>query len=252
MGTLPDSESGEPSYVRRMSSVILAPSIETTLWDRFPNSEHPIYGARPLLRGRFHQAAAVASVPVGIHLVTGVAEPADQLALLVYAVTSALMFLVSAAYHRLAQGVLARFWMRRLDHSMILVSIAGGTTPIALLGVGGTAGFVLLSVSWTGALVGAATKMTRLTADKDSASWIFPVLGVLPLLALPSLETRVGWDGAILLVAAAATYSVGAVCFVRKSPNPMPAVFGYHEVWHVFTLIAATFQFLLTVKLAAL
>jgi hemolysin III len=94
--------------------------------------------------------------------------------------------------------------------------------------------------------------MTRLTADKDSASWIFPVLGVLPLLALPSLETRVGWDGAILLVAAAATYSVGALCFVRKSPNPMPAVFGYHEVWHVFTLIAATFQFLLTVKLAAL
>jgi len=122
-----------------MSSVILAPSIETSLWDHFPNAEHPIYGARPMLRGRFHQVAAVASVPVGIHLVVSLAGPAAQFTLLVYALTTTLMFGVSAAYHRLAQGVLARFWMRRLDHSMILVSIAGGTTPIALLGIGGPA-----------------------------------------------------------------------------------------------------------------
>lgn len=235
-----------------MSSVILAPSIETSLWDHFPNAEHPIYGARPLLRGRFHQAAAVASVPVGIHLVVSLAEPAAQLTLLVYVLTTTLMFGVSAAYHRLAQGVLARFWMRRLDHSMILISIAGGTTPIALLGIGGLAGILLLTVSWAGALAGAAMKMTRLTADEDTASWIFPILGVLPLLALPGLEAKVGWDGAFLLVASAVTYALGAVCFARKSPNPIPTVFGYHEVWHVFTLIAATFQLLLMIKLSGL
>lgn len=235
-----------------MSSVILAPSIETSLWDHFPNAEHPIYGARPLLRGRFHQAAAVASVPVGIHLVTRIAEPEARLTVVVYAVTATLMFLVSAGYHRLAQGVLARFWMRRLDHSMILIHIAGGTTPIALLGVGGVAGQLLLAASWSGALLGTGMKMTRLTAEKDSASWIFPILGLLPLLALPALVARVGLGGAVLLVAAAATYALGAICFARKSPNPIPTIFGYHEVWHVFTLIAGTFQLLLTVKLAGL
>jgi hemolysin III len=194
----------------------------------------------------------MASVPVGIHLVTSLAQPGAQLTLLVYALTTTLMFGVSAAYHRLAQGVLARFWMRRLDHSMILVSIAGGTTPIALLGIGGAAGILLLTVSWAGAFAGAAMKMTRLTADKDSASWIFPILGVLPLLAVPSLQTKIGWEGAFLLVASAVTYAAGAVCFARKSPDPIPTVFGYHEVWHVFTLIAATFQLLLMINLAGL
>ena len=252
MGILPDSGSGEASYLRPMTSVVLAPSIDTSLWDHFPHADHPIYGERPLLRGRFHQAGALVSIPIGIVLVTIIAEPAARLPSLVYAMTTTSMFAVSAAYHRLAQGVLARFWMRRVDHSMILINIAGGTTPIALLGVGGGLGLVLLATSWAGAAVGAWLKMTRLTADNDSSSWVFPILGLLPLLAVPALVGRVGWSGALLLLAAATTYAAGAICFARKSPNPIPAVFGYHEVWHVFTLTAASLQLLLTVELAGL
>lgn len=235
-----------------MAAVLLAPSIGTTSREGVALDDHPIYGSRPQLRGRFHQAAALASLPIGIHLLGGVSGPTTRLPVLVYAVTCTLMFSVSAAYHRLAQGFVARFWMRRLDHSMILVHIAGATTPIALLGVGGSAGRILLIASWAGALAGTAMKMTRLTADSDPCAWVFPLLGLLPLLAVPALASRAGFQAALLLVAAAATYTVGAVCFARKSPDPMPTVFGYHEVWHVFTLVAASFQFLLTVKLAAL
>jgi hemolysin III len=79
---------------------------------------------------------------------------------------------------------------------------------------------------------------------------MFPILGLLPLLAIPSLVASAGWGSAALLVSAAATYAAGAVCFARKSPNPIPTIFGYHEVWHVFTLIAASFQLVLTVQLA--
>jgi hypothetical protein len=153
-----------------MNSVILAPAIQGMLTDRSPHAEHPIYGSRPLLRGRFYQIAALASIPIGIHLVAGVAEPTTRIPMVVYAVTIALMFSVSAAYHRLAQSVLARFWMRRLDHSMILIHSAGGTTPIALFCVGGASGQILLAVSWGGAFLGAGLEITRLTAERDSAS----------------------------------------------------------------------------------
>ena len=251
LGGVPDVGTSGHFYLRDMASVFLAPSLELTRSDRAALRDHPIYGARPLLRGRFHQAGALMSVPIGIHLVTEVASPGARLAVIAYAVTCTLMFSTSAAYHRVAQGVTARFWMRRLDHSMIFVHIAGATTPVALLGVGGTAGNVLLIASWTGAVAGAGLKMTRLTADHDPCSWVFPTLGLLPLLAVPMLGANAGWHSAALLVSAALTYTAGAVCFARKSPDPVPTVFGYHEVWHVFTLVAGGFQLALTLNLAA-
>jgi hemolysin III len=233
-----------------MAAVILALTTESAFGGG-ALAEHPVYGARPLLRGRLHQVAAVTSVPLGIHLVGSLAAPGARVPVLVYALTGSLMFAASAAYHRLAQGLVARFWMRRVDHSMIFVHVAGATTPVASLGLGGSGGRVLMAASWIGAAIGAALKMTRLTADHDPCSWVFPVLGVLPLFALPGLAGQIGWDGALLLVASAATYLAGAICFARKSPDPVPRVFGYHEVWHVFTVIAGAFQFLLTSNLAS-
>jgi hemolysin III len=232
-----------------MAAVILAPSAETTFRDA-AFADHPIYGERPVLRGRFHQLAAVGSIPLGIHLVSSVARPDTRAVVAVYVVTAALMFAASATYHRLAQGMRARFWMRRVDHSMIFVHIAGATTPIASIGVGGNLGRVLLVASWGGAALGVSLKMTRLTAEHDPCAWVFPALGLLPLVALASLADSAGWDGAGLLLASTITYSVGAVCFARKSPDPVPTVFGYHEVWHVFTLVAGALQFALVVHLA--
>ncbi len=179
---------------------------------------HPVYGARPLLRGRIHQVAAVASVPAGAHLVATAGAPARP-ALLVAAVTWTLMFTTSACYHRLAQGLVARFWMRRLDHSMIFVHVAGVTTAVGLVGVGGSLGRSLVLLSWAGAGFGAVTKMTRLTADGDPCPWLFPALGALPLLAAPLVASAHGGQAAAWLVASGVMYGIGVVCFARRSPD---------------------------------
>ncbi|MDH4077754.1 MAG: hemolysin III family protein [Acidimicrobiia bacterium] len=207
-----------------------------------------IYGARPRLRGRLHQLAAVLSVPVGIEL-TAAASPDARPAVAVYAVTWSLMLTTSAAYHRLAQSVAARFWMRRLDHSMILVHIAGSTTPVALLGVGGRGGTALLLTSWTVAALASALKLLGLTELVDPGAWGFPALGLLPLVGLPALAGRAGVDVAALLALSIAVYGAGAVCFHRHRPDPFPTVFGYHEVWHVVTLVGGALQLIMTIQL---
>lgn len=228
-----------------MVTAISAPSLAGRLLSPELLATHPIYGRRPLLRGRLHQAAAVASIPAGAGVVLN-AGPDTRAAAAAYAVTCTLMFTTSAAYHRLAQSVGARFWMRRLDHSMIMVHIAGGTTPVALNGIGGRWGQGLLALSWTVAVTGVALKLVGLTDHRDPGAWAFPVLGWLPLLGLPELAERTGPITAALLLATIAVYTIGAVCFHRKRPDPLPEVFGYHEVWHAFTLVAAGLQLVLT------
>ena len=234
-----------------MAALVFAPAIDVRLVDYSVIATNPVYGERPLLRGRFHQLGAVASLPAGALLVTRYATPEARFAALAYALTGFLMFLTSASYHRLADSVMARFWMRRLDHSMIFFHIAGATTPIALLGMGGTAGFVLLVASWGGAAIGSFLKLTQLTIERDPCPWLFPILGWLPLLAVPSLVDRAGTTAGVLLVGSAVVYAAGGVCFSKKNPNPVPTVFGYHEIFHVCTLIAGAAQFALTARLVA-
>lgn len=231
-----------------MTTVFLTPPVGRTTAGFDVGDDHPIYGVRPLLRGRFHQLAALASIPSGLEITAG-AEGQAAVGAVFYAVTCTLMFATSAAYHRLAHSVQARFWMRRLDHAMILVHMAGASTAVALLGVGGAQGQLLMAAAWILALVGAGVKMTMLTSHRDPGLWFFGPLGLLPLLALPSLTQNVGWIAAGLLFTATCTYGAGAVCFARKSPDPLPMIFGFHEVWHVFTLIAAGFQFVLMTTL---
>jgi hemolysin III len=99
------------------------------------------------------------------------------------------------------------------------------------------------------AAAGVALKLTGLTAERDPGAWAFAVLGWLPLLSLPILAQHLGPAPAVLLAATTVVYTVGAICFRRKRPDPIPTVFGYHEVWHVFTLVAGTLQFFLTIGL---
>lgn len=226
-----------------MAAVITSPTVHTAIERLELLVDHPIYGIRPSLRGRFHQLGAAVSLPGGLVLVSSVGDSGHRAAALVYAVTAVLMFGTSAAYHRLAQSVIARFWMRRMDHSMIFVHMAGASTPLGLLGIGGSTGLTLVVGSWILALVGVGLKMTRLTADHDPCPWLFPLLGSLPMVAVPSLATGGQLSAATLLVVAGLLYAAGATCFVKKAPNPQPTVFGYHEIWHVFTLLAAACEF---------
>ena len=232
-----------------MTALILHPNFD--IGDPLSMAAHPVYGPRPLLRGRLHQVAAIASAPAGLLLVARADSDDARRAALVYAVTWTLMFTTSACYHRLAESVTARFWMRRLDHSMIFVHVAGATTPVALLGTPASVGRALLVISWCGALVGVALKMTQLTVHHDPCPWLFPVLGTLRLLTVPGLFDRFGAAAAAMLISSAVLYGIGAVCFARKSPDPVPHVFGYHEVWHVFTVLGGLCQFVLTLQMSA-
>lgn len=234
-----------------MAALTFAPAIDIRTASPAAMAYDAVYGVRPLLRGRFHQIGAIVSLPAGVYLVTGFASSQTRPAATAYALTCFLMFVTSACYHRLAQSVMARFWMRRLDHSMIFVHIAGATTPIAILGVGGTAGLTLLVLSWFGAAVGVGLKLTQLTTEQDPCPWLFPLLGWLPLLAVPSLVGKAGVTAVALLVAAAFIYACGGLCFAKKHPNPAPTVFGYHEIFHVCTLAAGACQFILTMQLVS-
>ncbi|MDQ3354113.1 MAG: hemolysin III family protein [Actinomycetota bacterium] len=190
---------------------------------------------RPRLRGRLHQVAFFLSIPAGIVIVAVAQGPTARIGAAVYALSLTALFATSAAYHRSAQSIRARLWMRRLDHAMIFVLIAGSYTPVCLVALDGVWRVASLSVVWAGALVGVALKLFRLEAMRLGNS-LYIVLGWSVLVLVPQLRGRPLVLG--LLGAGGLIYTVGAVVLTRRSPDPLPAVFGYHEVWHCLVVVA--------------
>jgi hemolysin III len=162
----------------------------------------------------------------------------------IYVASLSGLFGVSAVYHRhnwTTAG--ARRWMRRLDHSMIFVFIAGTCTPVALLALHGTPSVVLLSVMWGGAAAGIVLKLFWVDAPKWASASIYVGLGALGVIALGQLGAVVGAAGIAALVVGGVLYLAGAVIYATRKPDPVPLVFGYHEVFHVLVIIAAALQF---------
>lgn len=190
---------------------------------------------RPRLRGRLHQAVFFLSIPAGVVVVLSAGTLPARLAALVYAISLTAMFATSAAYHRMAQTVRARLWMRRADHAMIFVLIAGSYTPVCLLVLEGAWRVVALSVVWAGALVGVGIKVFCLQAMRLGNS-LYLVLGWAVLALVPQLGQRPVVFA--LLAAGGALYTSGTVVLARRRPDPLPAAFGYHEVWHCLVVAA--------------
>lgn len=202
----------------------------------------------PLLRGRLHQLCAVGSVPAGLHLHESATGATARTAALVFAVTWTAMFTTSATYHRLPCAPGRKQLLRRADHSMIFVHIAGAMTPLCLLAMPTALGVAMLALVWLGAAAGVLAKATRLTEHGSNASWLYLPLGWSVCAAVPSMVPALGWQGTALLLGAGLSYSTGAICFFRKWPDPVPSVFGYHEVWHVFTLLGGACQYCLVLR----
>lgn len=153
----------------------------------------------PRLRGRLHQAAFFVSVPAGITLVAVAAGTLARAAGAVYAVSLSAMFAASAAFHRIQWRPAVGKWMRRLDHSMIFLPIAGTYTPFSLLVLDGAWSVVILAVVWTGALGGIALKLsTSKLSGLGSALYI--ILGWMALVAFPLLVSGIGLGGTVLLL----------------------------------------------------
>jgi hemolysin III len=198
---------------------------------------------RPRLRGVFHQYAFFVSVALGALLVAFASGAGERAACAVFAAAMATMFGVSALYHRITWQPTARRWMRRLDHAAIYLLIAGTYTPFGLLALSGAWRWTLLPIVWGGALIAIVLKLAWVDAPQTLAAALALALGWVGIVALPQLWAEAGFAGVALLGVGGVLYTAGAVVYAARWPDPVPAVFGYHEVFHVLVIAAAAFQY---------
>jgi hemolysin III len=191
---------------------------------------------KPRLRGVSHEAAAFVFPLLGLAAILAAPTAGDRIAVAVYAVGVTAMYATSACYHRGHWTVAAKRRMRRLDHSMILVAIASTYTPVAAIGLSSTAAWVLLSVVWGLALAGAVVRNLWLEAPRWVTAAVYIAVGWTALAVLPTLWTRLGVVIFVLLMVGGLLYSTGAVVYGLHRPDPWPAVFGYHEVFHALVV----------------
>lgn len=199
--------------------------------------------ATPRWRGRIHQVAFFVSVPAGVALVVLAEGWVARVAALVYALSLTAVFGSSAAYHRGRWTPKALRRMKRLDHSMIFVLIAGTYTPLALLVLHGPWTVVILTVVWVGAATGIVLKLVRIDGFKTLTSALYMALGWFAIVAIPPMLHNIPGAVLALTIVGGFLYTAGAIVFATKHPDPVPAVFGFHEVWHAFMVSAAACHF---------
>jgi hemolysin III len=198
---------------------------------------------RPRFRGSSHKWAFFASLITGVVLVLVAPTDKAATAAAIYAASVTGLFGASALYHGVTWRPAARRWMRRLDHSMIFVLIAGTYTPFALLLLRGTLATVVLAVVWGGALAGVVMKLAWVDAPKWLMAAVYVALGWVGAATLPQLLSRGGIGAVVLLGVGGLLYTAGAVIYALRRPDPRPAVFGYHEVFHVLVIVAAAVHY---------
>ena len=200
--------------------------------------------APPRLRGWLHAGALPVTMVAGLLLVALGPTLQARLAAVVYAVTSCLLFGVSALYHRARQasprlaGVL-----RRLDHANIYLIIAGTYTPLALLALDGVIRVVVLSVIWAGACAGVVFRSLWMGAPRWLYTALYIVLGWVAVLVTPQLLHGAGVAAVLLVIVGGVLYSLGGLVYGLRRPDPSPRWFGFHEVFHAFTVAAYMAQY---------
>ena len=203
-----------------------------------------IASVKPKLRGVSHEWAFFLSLGFGAALIILADSPRATLAVAIYAVSVSALFGTSALYHRVNWSrPQMRQWMRRLDHSMIFFLIAGTYTPFALLVLEGTLAMTILAVVWVGAIAGAIVEMIWIDHPKWASALIYLALGWVAVATFPDLWTEMGAGGTLLVAVGGLLYTAGAVVYAVQRPNPNPAIFGYHEVFHLFVIAAAIAQY---------
>jgi hemolysin III len=199
---------------------------------------------KPRLRGVLHKWAFFASLVLGVALVVFAPGGRGTLAAAIYAGSVAALFGVSALYHRIDwQSTVSRKRMRRLDHTMIFVLIAGSYTPFALLVLHGTLATVILVAVWTGAVAGALMKLLWIDAPKWLVAGTYVLMGWVAVAAFPGMMRELGVGPTLLVAVGGILYTLGALVYALQRPDPAPRVFGYHEVFHALVIAAAALQY---------
>jgi len=207
------------------------------------DSRRGVYYVKPVLRGWLHLVWFGASLVAGTVLVARAHGAVRITALAIYAVSVSAMFGISALYHR---GTWTAGWNRRLqrlDHAMIFLLIAGTATPAFLLASSGTFRLACLITMWALTVTAAAVRLAWMSAPELVAGSTFVGLGWVAILALPDVWTRAGAAAGVLMVSGGLLYTAGALSYHRRRPDPYPAVFGYHEVFHALVCAAAACQY---------
>ncbi len=194
---------------------------------------------KPRLRGVSHQYAFLAFLACGAALILSASAGKATIAAAIYAGAVCALFGTSALYHRVTWRPRARRWMRRLDHTMIFVLIAGTYTPVALVALSGSLSRLVLWVVWGSAGAGVLFKLLWIDAPKWLPALVYVAFGWVAIALFGRLPGEIGWLGVAGLALGGVLYSAGAVIYARERPNPLPGVFGYHEVFHAFVIAAA-------------
>ena len=198
---------------------------------------------RPRWRGRLHAWAFFVAVPASILLLIGAETAVARASAAVYVVGVLALFGTSAAYHRLEMDHHLREVFRKLDHSMIFVLIAGTYTPVCLLALPRNWGIPLLVIAWLVAGAGIVLRFMSFHRTRTLNYLLYPLLGWTLMAAMPELARHVSGTQLALILAGGIIYTVGIPVLFIGRPNPWPAKFGYHEVWHAFTVVAAACHF---------
>jgi hemolysin III len=198
---------------------------------------------RPRLRGWLHLGAFPVAAIAGAVLTVAAPTGKGRAAAAIYTVTSALLFGISALYHKGHVSAAARRVLRRLDHSNIYLIIAGTYTPFALLALRGAARIAVLATVWTGALLGLIFRVVWVDAPRWLYTPLYIALGWIAIFVLPGLLHGAGVAATVLIIAGGCLYTTGGVVYARKRPDPSPRWFGFHEVFHLLTVVAWATQY---------
>lgn len=199
---------------------------------------------KPRLRGVLHEIAFFVSLVSGAWLIWDAPTASSKVICLIYALAISGLFGVSALFHRVNWGPVGRRRMRRADHSTIFIAIAGSYTAVAGLALHGWAQAAILLIVWIGAAVGITVRQLWLDAPKWAIALPYIVVGWAAVAVLPQLFRALGPGGFTLLLVGGLAYSAGAIVYSAKKPNPVPGVFGYHEVFHACTIVGATCHYI--------
>jgi hemolysin III len=198
---------------------------------------------KPRLRGVVHQWSFFVALAAGAALVAWAPAGRATVAAAIYAVALAGLLGTSALYHRITWQPRARAWLRRLDHSMIFVLIAGTYTPFALLVLDDPLRGIVLAGVWAGALAGIVFTLLWVHAPKWLTAASYVALGWFSIIAVPQIAEHAGAGALVLLALGGVAYTLGAVVYASQRPDPRPQTFGYHEIFHVLVVVAAAAHF---------
>jgi hemolysin III len=198
---------------------------------------------KPRLRGLSHAVAFVVALPLGLALTLQAETGRGRLSAIVFAAAVVAMFGASALYHSPNWREAPRRWLRRVDHAGIYGLIAGTYTAFGLLALSGYWRWVVLSIVWAGALAAIVFKFAWIDAPKWISAAIGVALGWIGVVVSPQLLGEIGVAASLLVLAGGLLYTLGALVYARRRPDPLPAVFGFHEVFHLLVIAAVACQY---------